>query len=89
MLRHDIPSLERKSPYFCLDCIHEVKIFLFLLGRQLEDSGVLMSHFGHAAIRGASTCPWFVQMVPLLHMHGNVNLLARLVHLLLIGPGMS
>lgn len=41
MLRHDIPSLERKSPYFCLDCIHEVKIFLFLLGRQLEDSGVL------------------------------------------------
>lgn len=46
-----------------------------------------MGPLSHEVILGAYTCPLFAQMVLLLHMLGNVNLLDKLVHLLLIEPG--
>lgn len=46
-----------------------------------------MGLLNHEVILGVYTCPLFAQMVLLLHMLGNVNLLAKLVHLLLTEPG--
>lgn len=43
--------------------------------------------FAPEAIHGDFICLLFVQMVLLLLMHGSVNLLARLVHLLSTGQG--
>ena len=58
-------------------------------GRSWKSLGFSLSLSGREVTRGVFTCLWFVLMVLLLLMLGRDSLLAKLVPLLLIEPGVT